>query len=96
MDTSIFETMAREKAEYMLWLGDNWYTREADYQSEWGLWYRAWHDRSQPILQNFWASMPHLAIWDDHDYGPNNSNKTYELHQKTLQAFRDYWGNKTY
>ena len=34
MDTSIFETMALEKAEFMLWLGDNWYTREADYQSE--------------------------------------------------------------
>jgi len=23
----------------MMWLGDNWYTREVDYSSPWGLWY---------------------------------------------------------
>ncbi len=96
MDTSIFETMAREKAAFMLWLGDNWYTREVDYQSEWGLWYRAWHDRSQPILQNFWASMPHLAIWDDHDYGPNDYGKSYHLKNSSREIFSKLWLNPSY
>src|SRR5260221_2279253 len=41
LDSSIFESMAKEKAAFMLWLGDNWYTREVDYYSAWGLWYRA-------------------------------------------------------
>ena len=52
-DSSIFETMAKEKAAFMLWLGDNWYLREADYFSAWGIWYRANHARSQPVLQPF-------------------------------------------
>ncbi|MCU0394405.1 MAG: alkaline phosphatase D family protein [Chitinophagaceae bacterium] len=95
-DSSIFETMAREKAAFMLWLGDNWYTREVDYSSEWGLWYRALHDRRQPILQNFWRSMPHLAIWDDHDYGPNDYGKSYMFKQTSREVFRSMWLNPGY
>jgi len=29
-DSSIYESMAKENAAFMLWLGDNWYTREVD------------------------------------------------------------------
>ena len=49
-DSSIFEAMAKEKSSFMLWLGDNWYLREADYFSQWGIWYRANHTRKLPIL----------------------------------------------
>ena len=45
-DSSIFASMSKENAALMLWLGDAWYTREVDYFSEWGLWYRASKDRS--------------------------------------------------
>lgn len=92
-DTSIFETMAKEPSAFMLWLGDNWYTREVDYQGEWGLWYRAWRDRSLPVLQSFWASMPHLAIWDDHDYGPNDYGKSYYLKNTSREVFNRFWLN---
>jgi len=95
-DSSIFESMAREKAAFMLWLGDNWYTREADFFSDWGLWYRASHDRSQTILQNFLKAMPHYAIWDDHDYGPNNADKSYTLKESSRKVFTSYWGNPSY
>jgi alkaline phosphatase D len=95
-DSSIFEAMAREKAAFMLWLGDNWYTREADFYSEWGLWYRASHDRRLPILQNFLKSMSHYAIWDDHDYGPNNADKSYHLKETSRKVFTGYWGNPSY
>lgn len=95
-DSSIFEAMAKEKASFMLWLGDNWYTREADYYSEWGLWYRAHRDRSLPILQSFLKAMPHYAIWDDHDYGPNNGDKSYVFKETSRKIFMSYWGNPTY
>jgi alkaline phosphatase D len=95
-DSSIFNTMAKEKASFMLWLGDNWYTREADYFSEWGLWYRASKDRRLPILQNFWKAMPHYAIWDDHDYGPNDADKSYILKQQSRNVFKSYWANPSY
>ena len=92
-DSSIFEPMAKEKAAFMLWLGDAWYTREVDYYSEWGLWYRASHDRALPITQNFLKSMPQFAIWDDHDYGPNDIGKNYILKDASRKVFNSYFCN---
>lgn len=92
-DSSIFDMMAKEKAAFMLWLGDAWYTREVDYYSEWGLWYRASHDRAVPALKNFWKSMPQFAIWDDHDYGPNDIGKNYILKDKSKKVFDAYFCN---
>ncbi len=93
LDSSLFETMAKEKAAFMLWLGDAWYTREVDYYSEWGLWYRASHDRSPPVLQNFLKAMPQLGIWDDHDYGPNDIGKNYILKETSRKVFNSYFPN---
>jgi len=92
-DSSIFETMAKEKAAFMLWLGDAWYTREVDYNSEWGLWYRASHDRALPELQNFWKAMPQFAMWDDHDYGPNDIGTNYILKDASRKVFNSYFCN---
>jgi alkaline phosphatase D len=95
-DSTIFETMAKEKSAFTVWLGDNWYTREADYFSDWGLWYRVSHDRSLPILKNLWKSMPHYAIWDDHDYGPNDGDKSFALKETSRKIFTSYWCNPSY
>lgn len=95
-DSSIFDTMAKEKAAFMLWLGDAWYTREVDYYSEWGLRYRASRDRAMPVLQNFWKAMPQYAIWDDHDYGPNDIGKNYILKETSRDIWKKYWCNPSY
>ena len=95
-DSSIFSTMAKTPADFHVWLGDNWYTREVDYSTAWGLNYRASRDRSLPILQEFMAKMPHYAIWDDHDYGPNDADKSYILKEESRQVFKNYWLNPSY
>ena len=95
-DSSIFDIMANTPAAFHLWLGDGWYTREADYSSIWGLKYRASHDRSLPILQKFMASMPQYAIWDDHDYGPNDQCKSYILKEESRKVFMNYTCNPSY
>jgi len=95
-DSSIFETMAKEKAAFMLWLGDNWYLREADFYSAWGVWYRAHRDRALPVLQPLLKAMPHYAIWDDHDYGPNNADKSFVFRETARQVFMSYWANPSY
>lgn len=92
-DSSIFETMAKEKSAFMLWLGDAWYTRDVDYYSEWGLWYRASHDRATPVVQNFLKAMPHFATWDDHDYGPNDIGGNYILKETSRNVFNKYFCN---
>ena len=92
----IFETMGRSGADFMIWGGDNLYLRESDWSSASGIWYRYQTDRRTPELQAFLAAMPHYATWDDHDFGPNNSNKAYELKHVTLDAFTRYWANRTW
>jgi alkaline phosphatase D len=95
-DSSIFETMANTPASFHIWLGDNWYTREVDFYSAWGLQYRASRDRSMPVLQKFMASMPQYAIWDDHDYGPNDQGKSYIFKDEARSVFMKYSLNPTY
>ena len=93
---SIFETMAKTPAAFMLWLGDNIYLREADFSSPYGIAYRYSHDRALADLQRFWAAMPHHAIWDDHDYGNNDADKTFALKNVSRKKFTDYWCEKNY
>lgn len=95
-DSSIFETMANTAAAFHVWLGDSWYTREVDYSTAWGLNYRASRDRGQPILQKFMASMPQYAIWDDHDYGPDDVGKSYILKEESRNTFINFTVNPSY
>lgn len=92
-DPSIFSTMAKEKSAFMLWTGDEWYTREVDYYSKWGLWYRAQQARKMPELQPFLKSMPQWAMWDDHDYGPNDVGSSYILKDESRKVFSSYFCN---
>lgn len=92
----IFPSIAREKPDFMLWLGDDVYYREADVITETGMRRRWAVDRSLPELQALWGAVPHYAIWDDHDYGPNDADKTFRLRETALSIFKDYWMNPSY
>ncbi|MFQ3590296.1 MAG: alkaline phosphatase D family protein [Chloracidobacterium sp.] len=92
----IFSAIMAHKPDVMLWLGDNCYYREADYHTEAGMRYRYAHTRAQAELQPLWAATHHYAIWDDHDYGPNDSDRTFRGRDTALRIFRDYWGNPAY
>tara|TARA_R100001015_G_C4634552_1_gene201263 strand:+ start:870 stop:2093 length:1224 start_codon:yes stop_codon:yes gene_type:complete len=92
----IFSAMLEKDAEAMLWLGDNIYLRPADWDSRSGIYYRYSHYKSQPALQEFWKNFHHYAIWDDHDYGPNDANRSFVNKDITLEAFKDFWANPNY
>lgn len=96
MDSSIFVTMANTPAAFNLWLGDSWYNREVDYFTVWGLNSRVSRDRSMKVVQKFMAAMPQYYIWDDHDYGPNNTGKSYILKEESRKIFKEYTLNPTY
>lgn len=95
-DYRIFESIQRARPDLMLWLGDNTYLREADWFSRTGIIHRYTHTRNVPELQPLLGSTAHYAIWDDHDYGPNDSDYTYRDKEETLRAFRLFWGNPSY
>jgi len=94
--TQIFKTMADVQTDFMIWLGDNVYYREADYSSESGMKYRYFHTRKEPDMQKFLASRNHYAIWDDHDFGDDDACKTFEFKDVSRNLFMKYWANKTY
>lgn len=85
-----------KKPDFMLWLGDNIYLREVDLDSRSGIIKRNTHTRSTKEMQPMLGSMHHYAIWDDHDFGPNNSDRGFYLKEKTLDAFKLFWLNPTY
>lgn len=92
----IFAAMAAQRADWMIWLGDHLYLREADHTSAWGIGARYRQVRSFPPLQPLLRSGHHVAIWDDHDYGPNDANAAYSLKEASLAAFKRHWANPSY
>jgi alkaline phosphatase D len=92
----IIKVISNTRPDFMLWLGDNTYLREGDYESKSGIYYRQSHTRSLPELQPLLAQVPHYAIWDDHDYGPNDSDWTYPLKGHALEAFKNFWPSEAY
>jgi alkaline phosphatase D len=92
----ILQSIYKDKPEFMVWLGDNTYLREADWDSKSGIYYRYTHTRKIEELRPLLANTHHYAIWDDHDYGPNDSDRSYYGKHWTLQAFKNFWANPTY
>lgn len=92
----IFAAIAARRPAFMLWLGDNIYLREPDLHSPDGIAYRYRHARGTPELQALLRGTHHLAIWDDHDYGPNNANRSFVWKAEALAQFRRYWANPSY
>ncbi|MCK6690915.1 MAG: alkaline phosphatase family protein [Thermoanaerobaculia bacterium] len=92
----IFTQIAAQKPDLMLWLGDNVYYREPDWTTRTGMLHRYTHDRSLPELQPLLASTQHYAIWDDHDFGPNDSDGTWVHKETAWEVFKAFWGNPTF
>lgn len=90
-DPEIMTAIAAQKPDLMLWLGDNIYYREPDWLTEAAMRYRWRTDRRLPELQPLLAAAPQYAIWDDHDFGPNDSDRSFRLRGASLQVFEDYW-----
>lgn len=49
--------------------------------------------RDVPGLRSLLATTPSYGIWDDHDYGPDNSDRTFKWRELTLDLFRRYYPN---
>lgn len=89
----IFNQIVKQEPELMLWLGDNFYLRDADMYAKAATFYRYSTDRATKELQPLLAAAHHYAIWDDHDFGPNDADGSYIGKENSLAAFKSYWGN---
>lgn len=89
----IFESIYTTAPDLFIWLGDNVYYREADWTSRTGMIHRWSHDRSNPHLRGFLATIPQYATWDDHDYGPNDATRDFWNKATATEIFTLFHGN---
>lgn len=94
-DYQIFEAIYQQRPDLMLWLGDNVYLREPDWYTRTGFLHRYTHTRSLPEMQPLLASTHHYAIWDDHDYGTNDSDRSFVYKDLAKEIFGLFWPNPT-
>lgn len=84
----IWAAVRAARPELFLFLGDNLY---ADAQDADTLRRRYAEFREVKALQSFRRDVPHLAIWDDHDFGDDDVGGDYPLKALSQQLFCDEW-----
>lgn len=95
-ETGIFDAIVKRKPDAMIWLGDNVYMRDADWGSRAGILKRYSHTRAHARTRELFATVPNYAIWDDHDYGPNDADRSYVLKDDALDVFKLFWPNPSF
>ena len=83
----------RTNIDLLFMLGDNHYanTNDIDVQR------RFYADqRRQSGWRELTSRVATYGIWDDHDYGPDNSDATLKGKEISLRAFREHWANPYY
>ncbi|MFM1768937.1 MAG: hypothetical protein RJA22_1466 [Verrucomicrobiota bacterium] len=85
-----FADLTRTNIDFVLLLGDNVYSNTNEPAV-----IRRFHQEQRRSAG--WAGVgpvtPMYAIWDDHDYGPDNSDGRMPGKEKALEAFRQVWAN---
>jgi alkaline phosphatase D len=95
-ELQILDTIASQSPDLMLWLGDNLYLREPEWTSIEGMSARYRAMRALPELRKLARAASHVAIWDDHDFGPNDADASFVMKGAALEAFKRYWPNPSH
>lgn len=99
---SSWAAVAAERADVVLWLGDNGYlehadsVRPADYTSAERIEHRYREMRALPAVQTVLRTSANYAIWDDRDYGDSDSDRTNPSRLAVAEIFERYWANPSY
>lgn len=83
----------RVKIDLLLMLGDNHYADSTEPARQ-----RAFYAEQRRVaaFRQISARTPTYGIWDDHDYGPNNSDGTARGKERSLRTFKEHWANPSY
>ncbi len=87
LDQSFWTTIQAMNPDLWIWLGDNIYAdtedmsvMQAKYQQQ----------KSNTYYQKFISDIPVTGIWDDHDYGQNDGNRTFTYKNESKQHFLEF------
>ncbi len=85
-----WEWLLGEKPNLHVTLGDTQYSDTTNPTIQWKHHLRY---RAVPEFSAVLKSIPTYAMWDDHDYGPNNSDGTATGKENSLVGWNQFWGN---
>jgi alkaline phosphatase D len=87
-NSPVFAAAAAQAARFFLHTGDFHYADISDNRVEA---FRAAYDRhlAAPRLRTLLANTPLIYQWDDHDFGPNDSNRTSPSRGASLRNYRE-------
>jgi alkaline phosphatase D len=83
----------RTKIDLVLLLGDNHYANSPDVMKQRSFYHE---QRNSGGYRELSSHIPMYAIWDDHDFGPDNSDGTQKDKESALRAFQEHWANPSY
>jgi alkaline phosphatase D len=96
----IWRQIPKHRPSAMLFLGDNNYmpsSREAYHipRDDVRLIMAGYHRELRNLhgLRDLVSTTPTYGIWDDHDFGPGNSDRTFQWREESLEIFQRYWPN---
>jgi len=92
----IFKAIAKAKPDAFVFLGDSVYLTRSDCKEPRRIFGRYLEGRLRTDRRHMQARIPNYAIWDDHDFGPNNSDKTFKHRGESLRVFKRFWANPSY
>ncbi len=96
LQNQMWSELLSHEPELILLIGDNVY---ADSTMPKGtpappdtLWKRYLENRKALSLYRVPQLVPVLAVWDDHDFGQNDADRTYPYRMDALKVFRTFFG----
>jgi len=95
-DLPIFDAIGREAATALVLLGDNSYFDETEWPSESGMMRAHLRNRNHPGFRRLVSETSTLAIYDDHDFGPNDADGNFAGRDRALATFCRVWAQNTY
>ncbi len=89
-EQTTWRSIAEKKPDLFILMGDNVYSNTTEPAKHRRM-YLA--HRADPHFTAFAATTPIYAIWDDHDYGKDNSDRTQPGKETSLKTFNEIWAN---
>lgn len=91
--TAGYADMARTNFDLLLMLGDSHYANTNDPIIQRQYYF---DQRDTAGWRGLSPRVPIYAIWDDHDFGPNDSDGTMPGKEISLRTFAEHWANPSY
>jgi hypothetical protein len=90
---TIWNHVLQQEPAFLILNGDTVYSDTMNYSKHW-----EYHSKQRqiPTFANIIRQVPVYASWDDHDYGPNDSDGLNSDKEQSLQAFTDLFPNPSF